>query len=176
MAIQLIINKELGLAKNENPLQGAFIIEQLTDLVEEAVLSEFDRITERGGVPGRHGNHVPALAHSRESLALRDAQAHLANTPLWGSTPSSARRGRPPWCPGEIIRATEEEKQRQLGNLTALHDMAEGTSSESLTRMQTAATSGENMFDVLMEATKSCSLGQLTDAMFDVGGAYRRNM
>ncbi len=175
MAIQLIINKELGLAKNENPLQGAFIIEQLTDLVEEAVLSEFDRITERGGVLGAMETMYQRSRIQEESLHY-EMLKHTGEYPIVGVNTFLSKEGSPTLVPGEIIRATEEEKQRQLGNLKALHDMAEGTSSESLTRMQTAATSGENMFDVLMEATKNCSLGQLTDAMFDVGGAYRRNM
>ena len=175
MAIQLIINKELGLAKNENPLQGAFIIEQLTDLVEEAVLSEFDRITERGGVLGAMETMYQRSRIQGESLHY-EMLKHTGEYPIVGVNTFLSKEGSPTLVPGEIIRATEEEKQRQLGNLKALHNMAEGTSSEALTRMQTAATSGENMFDVLMEATKSCSLGQLTDAMFDVGGAYRRNM
>ena len=175
MAIQLIINKELGLAKNENPLQGAFIIEQLTDLVEEAVLIEFDRITERGGVLGAMETMYQRSRIQEESLHY-EMLKHTGEYPIVGVNTFLSKEGSPTLVPGEIIRATEEEKQRQLDNLTALHDMAEGTSSEALTRMQTAATSGENMFDVLMEATKSCSLGQLTDAMFDVGGAYRRNM
>ena len=175
MAIQLIINKELGLTKNENPLQGAFIIEQLTDLVEEAVLSEFDRITERGGVLGAMETMYQRSRIQEESLHY-EMLKHTGEYPIVGVNTFLSKEGSPTLVPGEIIRATEEEKLRQLGNLKALHDMAEGTSSEALTRMQTAATSGENMFDVLMEATKSCSLGQLTDAMFDVGGAYRRNM
>ncbi|MEE2838662.1 MAG: methylmalonyl-CoA mutase family protein [Bacteroidota bacterium] len=175
MAIQLIINKELGLAKNENTLQGAFIIEQLTDLVEEAVLSEFDRITERGGVLGAMETMYQRSRIQEESLHY-EMLKHTGEYPIVGVNTFLSKEGSPTLVPGEIIRATEEEKQRQLSNLKALHDMAEGTSSEALTRMQTAATSGENMFDVLMEATKSCSLGQLTDAMFDVGGAYRRNM
>ncbi|MGB2469211.1 MAG: methylmalonyl-CoA mutase family protein, partial [Flavobacteriales bacterium] len=175
MAIQLIINKELGLAKNENPLQGAFIIEQLTDLVEEAVLSEFDRITERGGVLGAMETMYQRSRIQEESLHY-EMLKHTGEYPIVGVNTFLSKEGSPTLVPGEIIRATEEEKQRQLGNLKALHDMAEGTSSEALKRMQTAATSGENMFDVLMEATKNCSLGQLTDAMFDVGGAYRRNM
>ena len=175
MAIQLIINKELGLAKNENPLQGAFIIEQLTDLVEEAVLREFDRITERGGVLGAMETMYQRSRIQEESLHY-EMLKHTGEYPIVGVNTFLSKEGSPTLVPGEIIRATEEEKQRQLGNLKALHDMAEGTSSESLSRMQTAATSGENMFDVLMEASKSCSLGQLTDAMFDVGGAYRRNM
>ncbi len=175
MAIQLIINKELGLAKNENPLQGAFIIEQLTDLVEEAVLSEFDRITERGGVLGAMETMYQRSRIQEESLHY-EMLKHTGEYPIVGVNTFLSKEGSPTLVPGEIIRATEEEKQRQLANLAALHGMAEDTSSEALTRMQTAATSGENMFDVLMEATKSCSLGQLTDAMFDVGGAYRRNM
>ena len=175
MAIQLIINKELGLAKNENPLQGAFIIEQLTDLVEEAVLSEFDRITERGGVLGAMETMYQRSRIQEESLHY-EMLKHTGEYPIVGVNTFLSKEGSPTLVPGEIIRATEEEKQRQLGNLKALHDMAERTSSEALKRMQTAATSGENMFDVLMEATKNCSLGQLTDAMFDVGGAYRRNM
>jgi methylmalonyl-CoA mutase len=175
MAIQLIINKELGLAKNENPLQGAFIIEQLTVLVEEAVLIEFDRITERGGVLGAMETMYQRSRIQEESLHY-EMLKHTGEYPIVGVNTFLSKEGSPTLVPGEIIRATEEEKQRQLGNLAALHDMAEGVSADALTRIQTAATSGENVFDVLMEATKSCSLGQLTDAMFDVGGAYRRNM
>jgi methylmalonyl-CoA mutase len=175
MAIQLIINKELGLAKNENPLQGSFIIEQLTDLVEEAVLSEFDRITERGGVLGAMETMYQRSRIQEESLHY-EMLKHTGEYPIIGVNTFLSKEGSPTLVPGEVIRATQEEKQQQLSNLGALHGMSDEKAADALKRVQGAAVAGENIFDVLMEACKWCSLGQLTEAMFDVGGAYRRNM
>ena len=175
MAIQLIINKELGLAKNENPLQGSFIIEQLTDLVEEAVLSEFDRITERGGVLGAMETMYQRSRIQEESLHY-EMLKHTGEYPIIGVNTFLSKEGSPTLVPGEVIRATQEEKQQQLSNLGALHAMASGAATDALRHVQEAAVSGENIFDVLMDACKWCSLGQLTEAMFEVGGAYRRNM
>ena len=175
MAIQLIINKELGLAKNENPLQGSFIIEQLTDLVEEAVLSEFDRITERGGVLGAMETMYQRSRIQEESLHY-EMLKHTGEYPIIGVNTFLSKEGSPTLVPGEVIRATQEEKQQQLTNLGALHTMSDTQAGEAISEVQRAAVSGENIFDVLMEACKWCSLGQLTEAMFEVGGAYRRNM
>jgi methylmalonyl-CoA mutase len=175
MAIQLIINKELGLAKNENPLQGSFIIEQLTDLVEEAVLSEFDRITERGGVLGAMETMYQRSRIQEESLHY-EMLKHTGEYPIIGVNTFLSKEGSPTLVPGEVIRATQEEKQQQLSNLGALHGMSAEKAANALQQVQDAAVAGENIFDVLMEACKWCSLGQLTEAMFDVGGAYRRNM
>ena len=175
MAIQLIINKELGLAKNENPLQGSFIVEQLTDLVEEAVLSEFDRITERGGVLGAMETMYQRSRIQEESLHY-EMLKHTGEYPIVGVNTFLSKEGSPTLVPGEVIRATQEEKQQQLSNLGALHAMSSDAATDALSKVQDAAVSGGNMFDVLMEACKWCSLGQLTEAMFEVGGAYRRNM
>ena len=175
MAIQLIINKELGLAKNENPLQGSFIIEQLTNLVEEAVLSEFDRITERGGVLGAMETMYQRSRIQEESLHY-EMLKHTGEYPIIGVNTFLSKEGSPTLVPGEVIRATQDEKQQQLTNLGALHTMSETKAGEAISEVQRAAMSGENIFDVLMEACKWCSLGQLTEAMFEVGGAYRRNM
>jgi len=175
MAIQLIINKELGLAKNENPLQGSFIIEQLTDLVEEAVLSEFDRITERGGVLGAMETMYQRSRIQEESLHY-EMLKHTGEYPIIGVNTFLSKEGSPTLVPGEVIRATQEEKQQQLTNLGALQTMSETKAGKAISEVQRAAVSGDNIFDVLMEACKWCSLGQLTEAMFEVGGAYRRNM
>ena len=175
MAIQLIINKELGLAKNENPLQGSFIIEQLTELVEEAVLSEFDRITERGGVLGAMETMYQRSRIQEESLHY-EMLKHTGEFPIIGVNTFLSKEGSPTLVPGEVIRATEGEKQQQLDNLGQLHTMSSHQSKKALQSVKEAAVAGDNIFDVLMEACKWCSLGQLTEAMFDVGGAYRRNM
>ena len=175
MAIQLIISKELGLSKNENPLQGSFIIEQLTDLVEEAVLIEFDRITERGGVLGAMETMYQRSRIQQESLHY-EMLKHTGEYPIVGVNTFLSKEGSPTLVPGEVIRASQEEKQQQLANLNNLHDMSATRAHQAIDNVQRAAVSGENIFDVLMEACKWCSLGQLTEAMFEVGGAYRRNM
>ena len=175
MAIQLIINKELGLSKNENPLQGSFVIEQLTDLVEEAVLIEFDRITERGGVLGAMETMYQRSRIQQESLHY-EMLKHTGEYPIVGVNTFLSKEGSPTLVPGEVIRASQEEKQQQLANLNNLHEMSATRAQQAIDNVQHAAVSGENIFDVLMEACKWCSLGQLTEAMFEVGGAYRRNM
>jgi methylmalonyl-CoA mutase len=175
MAIQLIINRELGLAKNENPLQGSFIIEELTDLVEEAVLSEFDRITERGGVLGAMETMYQRSKIQEESLYYETLK-HTGEYPIIGVNTFLSSKGSPTILPKEVIRATETEKQYQIEMLDHLHKAAEQKSSEALKELQHAAIQNRYMFSELMEAVKYCSLGQLTKAMFEVGGQYRRNM
>jgi methylmalonyl-CoA mutase len=175
MAIQLIINKELGLAKNENPLQGSFIIEELTDLVEEAVLVEFDRITERGGVLGAMETMYQRSRIQEESLHY-EMLKHTGEYPIIGVNTFLSKEGSPTLVPGEVIRATTEEKEVQLKNLQALHARGAQAAGTAIDRVQKAAVEGANVFEELLEACKVCSLGQLTDALFEVGGAYRRNM
>ena len=175
MAIQLIINKELGLTKNENPIQGSFIIEELTDLVEEAVLSEFDRITERGGVLGAMETMYQRGKIQEESLYYETLK-HNGKMPIIGVNTFLSSEGSPTTTPGEVIRATTEEKEQQIQNLKDLHERNEKLSAEWLAKLQESAIRNENIFDVLMEAVKFCSLGQITSALFEVGGQYRRNM
>jgi methylmalonyl-CoA mutase len=175
MAIQLIINKELGLAKNENPLQGSFIIEELTDLVEEAVLTEFDRITERGGVLGAMETMYQRSRIQEESLYYETLK-HTGEYPIIGVNTFLSSKGSPTILPKEVIRATEEEKEAQIKTVENVQKAYETEGKAALRKLQEAAIKNENMFAVLMEATKYCSLGQLTAAMFEVGGQYRRNM
>lgn len=175
MAIQLIINKELGLAKNENPLQGSFIIEELTDLVEEAVLAEFDRITERGGVLGAMETMYQRSKIQEESLYYETLK-HTGEFPIIGVNTFLSSKGSPTVLPKEVIRATETEKEYQISMLGNLHKGNEAKASEMIKRVQQAAIQNENMFEELMEACKYCSLGQITNALFEVGGQYRRNM
>ena len=175
MAIQLIINKELGLAKNENPIQGSFIIEELTDLVEAAVLQEFDRITERGGVLGAMETMYQRSKIQEESLYYETLK-HNGDFPIVGVNTFLSSKGSPTVIPAEVIRATEEEKQYQITMLDNLHQFHEAQVNEHLSKLQDVAIKNENLFDHLMEATKVCSLGQITSALFEVGGQYRRNM
>ncbi len=175
MAIQLIINKELGLAKNENPIQGSFIIEELTDLVEEAVLTEFDRITERGGVLGAMETMYQRGKIQEESLYYETLK-HNGKMPIIGVNTFLSSEGSPTTTPGEVIRATKDEKEQQIKNLQGLHERNEETAANWIAKLQEAAIHNENIFDVLMEAVKFCSLGQITSALFEVGGQYRRNM
>ena len=175
MAIQLIINKELGLAKNENPIQGAFIIEELTDLVEEAVLREFDSITERGGVLGAMETMYQRSKIQEESLYYETLK-HTGEFPIIGVNTFLSSKGSPTVQPAEVIRATEQEKQHQIQTLTNLHTAFGEKAGESIKKVQDAAINNQNMFEQLMEATKVCSLGQITEKLFDVGGQYRRNM
>ncbi|WP_127846433.1 methylmalonyl-CoA mutase family protein [Psychroflexus aestuariivivens] len=175
MAIQLIINKELGLAKNENPIQGSFIIEELTDLVEEAVLLEFDRLTERGGVLGAMETMYQRSKIQEESLHYETLK-HTGEFPIIGVNTFLSSKGSPTVKPREVIRATEEEKEFQITTLQKLHKTYEESADQYLKRVQDAAIKNENMFEELMEATKFCSLGQITEALFEVGGQYRRNM
>ncbi len=175
MAIQLIINRELGLAKNENPNQGSFIIEELTDLVEEAVLSEFDRITERGGVLGSMETMYQRGKIQEESLYYETLK-HTGELPIIGVNTFLSSKGSPTVIPMEVIRATEEEKMQQIETLTNLHKRNASTSEKLLHDLQLAAIHNENMFEHIMEVSKYCSLGQITGALFEVGGQYRRNM
>ncbi len=175
MAIQLIINKELGLTKNENPIQGAFIIEELTDLVEEAVLTEFDRITERGGVLGAMETMYQRSKIQEESLYYETLK-HNGDFPIIGVNTFLSSKGSPTVQPAEVIRATEKEKQYQIQTKELLNKANDGKVQEQLAILQEAAIQNENLFDKLMEATKFCSLGQITEALFKVGGQYRRNM
>ncbi len=175
MAIQLIINRELGLAKNENPIQGAFIIEELTDLVEEAVLTEFDRITERGGVLGAMETMYQRSKIQEESLYYETLK-HNGEFPIIGVNTFLSSKGSPTVLPKEVIRATEDEKQYQISMLNELHKGNEDRVAEELNKVQKAAIQNQNIFEQLMEASKYCSLGQITDALFEVGGQYRRNM
>ena len=175
MAIQLIINKELGLAKNENPLQGAFIIEELTDLVEEAVLTEFDRITERGGVLGAMETMYQRSKIQEESLYYETLK-HNGEFPIIGVNTFKSSKGSPTIVPKEVIRATESEKKYQISMLADLHEARKDESQQWLDELQEAAIKNENMFEKLMQACKFCSLGQITNSLFKVGGQYRRNM
>ena len=175
MAIQLIINKELGLAKNENPLQGSFIIEELTDLVEEAVYSEFDRITERGGVLGAMETMYQRSKIQEESMHY-EMLKHTGEYPIIGVNTFLGKDGSPTVLPREVIRSTEEEKQLQIQNLENFQKSHADKSEQILKDLQTAAINQENLFEKMMEAVKYCSLGQITNALFEVGGMYRRNM
>lgn len=175
MAIQLIINKELGLAKNENPMQGSFITEELTDLVEEAVMAEFDRITERGGVLGAMESMYQRGKIQEESLVY-ETKKHNGDLPIIGVNTFLSSTGSPTITPDEVIRATTEEKEAQIINLNALHHRSEAHSDQMLKQLQEVALNNGNTFAQLMETTKYCSLGQITHAMFEVGGQYRRNM
>ncbi|MEO2053506.1 MAG: methylmalonyl-CoA mutase family protein [Allomuricauda sp.] len=175
MAIQLIINKELGLAKNENPMQGSFIIEELTDLVEEAVLMEFDRITERGGVLGAMETMYQRSKIQEESLHYETLK-HSGEYPIIGVNTFLSSKGSPTVLPAEVIRATEEEKQHQINTLQNLHKREAEKAKTQLDALQQTAINNENLFEKLMEVAKYCSLGQITEALFQVGGQYRRNM
>ena len=175
MAIQLIINKELGLTKNENPLQGSFIIEELTDLVEEAVLIEFDRITERGGVLGAMETMYQRSKIQEESLYYETLK-HTGEFPIIGVNTFMSKQGSPTLVPNEVIRASKEEKLYQIEMLSELHKTQKDNSTEELSKVQEAAILNKNIFNELMNASKTCSLGEITNSLFEVGGQYRRNM
>lgn len=175
VAIQLIINKELGLVKNENPLQGSFIIEELTDLVEDAVLTEFDRITERGGVLGAMETMYQRSKIQEESLHYETLK-HNGDFPIIGVNTFLNSKGSPTILPKEVIRATENEKKIQIKTLEDLKTCYKSESQKQLKQVQQTALNNENLFESLMEACKVCSLGQITSALFQVGGQYRRNM
>lgn len=175
MAIQLIINNELGLAKNQNPLQGAFIIEELTDLVEEAVLVEFDRITERGGVLGAMETMYQRNKIQEESLHY-EMLKHTGELPIIGVNTFLSKKGSPTIVPAEVIRATEAEKIAQIDALKQLHLRNQDKAMALIKHVQNVAITNGNVFEALMDAACYCSLGQLTNALFAVGGQYRRNM
>jgi methylmalonyl-CoA mutase len=175
MAIQLIINRELGTAKNENPNQGSFLIEELTDLVEEAVLAEFERINDRGGVLGAMERMYQRNKIQEESM-FYEHRKHTGELPLIGVNTFLNKKGSPTVLPGEVIRSTTDEKQQQIQNLNAFKKRNEGKCSEMLERLKHTAISNGNLFDELMETVKYCSLGQITHALYEVGGQYRRSM
>uniref|UniRef100_A0A831XKK5 Fused isobutyryl-CoA mutase n=1 Tax=Geobacter metallireducens TaxID=28232 RepID=A0A831XKK5_GEOME len=177
MAIQMIINREFGLARNENPLQGSFIIEELTDLVEEAVMAEFERIDQRGGVLGAMETQYQRSKIQDESL-LYEHKKHSGELPIIGVNcflnPRADEEGYQ--VPGELARATKEEKEQQIANLRAFQGRNRDTAPAALKRLQEVAVSGGNIFAELMETVKVASLGQITHALYEVGGKYRRNM
>ncbi len=175
MAIQLIINKELGLAKNENPIQGSFIIEELTDLVEEAVLLEFDRITERGGVLGAMETMYQRGKIQEESLYYETLK-HTGEYPIIGVNTFLSSKGSPTTTPGEVIRSTEEEKKQQIQTVELVRSAYNEQGSAELKKLTESAVANRNMFANLMDACKYCTLGDITESLFDVGGQYRRNM
>ena len=175
VAIQMIINHELGLAKNENTLQGSFIIEELTDLVEEAVLTEFDRITERGGVLGAMETMYQRGKIQEESLYYETLK-HNGDYPIIGVNTFLNKDGSPTVIPDEVIRATEDEKQDQIRTVENLKTCKATQAEQALKDLQQAAIRNENLFGYLMDAGKICSLGQITNALYEVGGQYRRNM
>ncbi|MBB5080026.1 methylmalonyl-CoA mutase [Nonomuraea endophytica] len=176
MAIQMIINREWGLARNENPLQGAFIIDELTDLVEEAVLREFERLSDRGGVLGAMETGYQRGKIQDESM-LYETRKHDGSLPIIGvNTFRNGDAGGEPHKKLELARGTEEEKQSQLDRLHAFHERNRAEAPAALARLREAAMSDGNAFAALMEAARVCSLGQITDALFEAGGQYRRNV
>lgn len=175
MAIQLIINRELGTAKTENFIQGSFLIEELTDLVEEAVLTEFDRLTDRGGVLGAMERMYQRNKIQEESLSYESLK-HSGELPIVGVNTFLNKKGSPTIIPQEVIRSTTEEKEQQIQNLQAFQKRNEHKSAEMLNKLKTVAINNGNLFTELMETVKYCSLGQITNALYQVGGQYRRNM
>ncbi|BAX82153.1 methylmalonyl-CoA mutase family protein [Labilibaculum antarcticum] len=175
MAIQIIINKELGLAKNQNPLQGSFIIEELTDLVEEAVMVEFDRLTERGGVLGAMETMYQRSKIQSESL-LYESLKHSGELPIVGVNTFLNSKGSPTVQPKEVIRSDEEEKVNQVKFKDLVHRNQKEKAVKALEELKETALKNENVFASLMEVCKFCTLGQITDALYEVGGQYRRNM
>jgi methylmalonyl-CoA mutase len=175
MAIQLIINREWGLAKNENPSQGAFIIEDLTELVEEAVLAEFEKLAERGGVLGAMETGYQRGQIQDESMHY-EMLKHTGELPIIGVNTFRNPHGDQVMDKLELARSTEEEKQSQLQRLQDFHSRHANAAPAMLLRLQQAVMSNDNVFEVLMDAVRVCSLGQITNALFEVGGQYRRNM
>jgi methylmalonyl-CoA mutase len=175
MAIQLIINRELGTAKNENPNQGSFLIEEMTDLVEQAVMAEFHRITERGGVLGAMERMYQRNKIQEESLYYETLK-HTGEYPIIGVNTFLSKKGSPTILPTEVIRSTTEEKEFQITTLDAFKKRHEAQSASMLKRLQQVAVNNGNLFEELMETVKYCSLGQITNALYSVGGQYRRNM
>jgi isobutyryl-CoA mutase len=176
LAIQMIIDEEWGLARNENPLQGAAIVDELTDLVEDAVLAEFDRISDRGGVLGAMETGYQRGRIQDESM-LYEHRKHDGSLPIVGvNTFLREDADGAPDAEVELMRATEGEKRGQLERVQRFQAEHADEGARQLARLQEAATSGANLFEVLMEAVRHCSLGQITDALFEVGGQYRRNV
>jgi methylmalonyl-CoA mutase len=175
MAIQLIINRELGTAKNENPNQGSFLIEEMTDLVEEAVMTEFNRITERGGVLGAMERMYQRNKIQEESLYYETLK-HTGEYPIVGVNTFLSKKGSPTILPSEVIRSTKEEKDAQINAIESFKNKNAHISGAMLERLQNVAISNGNLFEELMETAKYCTLGQITNALYKVGGQYRRNM
>jgi methylmalonyl-CoA mutase len=175
LAIQLVINREWGLAMNENPLQGSFIIDELTDLVEEAVLQEFERISERGGVLGAMETGYQRGRIQDESM-LYEQRKHDGTLPIIGVNTFLRPGGDSRPQELELARATEEEKQSQLERVRDFHTGHRDQAHDALAALKNAAANGDNVFAVLMDATRVCSLQQITEAFFEVGGQYRRNV
>ncbi len=175
MAIQLIINRELGAAKTENFIQGSFAIEELTDLVEEAVLLEFGRISDRGGVLGAMERMYQRNKIQEESMVY-EMQKSSGQLPIVGVNTFLNKNGSPTVLPGEVVRSTTEEKEQQVKNLKAFHERNKNRSAEALGKLKAVALSSGNIFEELMDCVKYCSLGQITHALYEVGGQYRRNM
>jgi methylmalonyl-CoA mutase len=175
LAIQLIINREWGLAKNENPNQGAYIIDELTDLLEEAVLQEFERIAERGGVLGAMETGYQRGKIQEESM-LYEHQKHDGSLPIIGVNTFRNPKAQDTPQKIELARSTDDEKQSQLARLEQFHQQHAAESPQALAALQQAAIDNANVFDKLMDAVRVCSLGQITNALFEVGGQYRRNM
>jgi methylmalonyl-CoA mutase len=175
VAIQLIINKEYGLSKNQNPLQGSFIIEYLTDLVEEAVLEEFDRISDRGGVLGAMETMYQRGKIQEESLHYETLK-HTGELPVVGVNTFLSSEGSPTVLPDEVIRSSTEEKEAQIATVENQQRRFAESGPAALGRLQEAALQNGNVFEELMETVKTCTLGQISQALFSVGGQYRRNM
>jgi methylmalonyl-CoA mutase len=175
MAIQLIINRELGSAKTENFIQGSFAIEALTDLVEKAVMVEFDRISERGGVLGAMERMYQRNKIQEESMQY-EMQKHTGELPLVGVNTFLNKNGSPTVQPAEVIRSTGAEKDQQIENLQAFWNRNGNQSPDMLEKLKSVAINNGNLFEELMETVKYCSLGQITHALYEVGGQYRRNM
>jgi methylmalonyl-CoA mutase len=175
MAIQLIINRELGSAKTENFIQGSFAIEALTDLVEEAVMVEFERLNERGGVMGAMERMYQRNKIQEESLHYEQLK-HSGELPIVGVNTFLNKKEAHTVIPGEVIRSTAEEKEQQIDNLLLFHKRNEGRACEALQKLKETAMSNRNIFSELMHTVKYCSLGQITHALYEVGGQYRRNM
>jgi methylmalonyl-CoA mutase len=175
MAIQLIVNHEFGLARNQNPFQGSFIIEELTDLVEEAVLAEFDRLSERGGVLGAMETMYQRSRIQEESMYYEQLK-NTGELPLVGVNTFLSPEGSPTMIPGEVVRSTKKERADQMRVLKRLRSVYGEESKKKIENLKAAAIGNRNVFEELMEATKICSLGQITNALFEVGGEYRRNM
>jgi methylmalonyl-CoA mutase len=175
VAIQLVINRELGLAKNENPLQGSYIIQELTDLVEEAVLAEFRRLDARGGVLGAMERMYQRSKIQEESLHY-ETKKHTGELPIIGVNTFLSKDGSPTIVPPEVIRSTDDEKQAQLDALEAFQRRNRAAVGGALEALAASAQRGANTFETLLETAKVASLGQMSRALFDVGGRYRRNM
>jgi methylmalonyl-CoA mutase len=175
MAIQLIINRELGSARTENFIQGSFAIEELTDLVEEAVMTEFDRLTDRGGVLGAMERMYQRNKIQEESLHYESLK-HNGELPIIGVNTFLNKKGSPTILPGEVIRSTGEEKDQQITHLRDFRKRNGDRSPVMLARLKEIAVNNGNLFEELMETVKYCSLGEITHALYEVGGQYRRNM